>query len=389
MAQSPAFIALVAGVFINTLSYCHAENMYCVTPTIASCSSCPQNSTNCTTLSDYAQEAKLYFTSNTTMVFLPGDHTLDTNITVVNVSTLTMHAESSSGNRATFFCNGSVGLSLVSMVDLKIRSLAFKFCGRSSSVPLVSNYGLLLQSSQNAELVDCSFHDNLGAALVVDNTTVTLAGNSEFTHNYCESISGSNSCVGGGGIYALSSYLTFTGNTTFNQNHAYSYGGGAIYASHNTVISFNGTSNFISNLARDGGAIYASYNTVLSFSGTSNFISNLARDGGAIYTSYNTVLSFNGTSSFINNSVQFAGGAIHTSSNTVLSFNGTANFISNSASAGGGAIYTVEYTRLSFNGTSNFINNSVYFGGGAIYASNNTLLSFNGNCGIPYRARRI
>ena len=49
---------------INTLSYCSAENVNCVTPTATSCSSCPQNSTNCTTLSEYAQEAELYFTSN-------------------------------------------------------------------------------------------------------------------------------------------------------------------------------------------------------------------------------------------------------------------------------------------------------------------------------------
>ena len=86
MAQSTAlataFIYLAAVQLIITLSYCSVENVYCVTPTATSCSSCPQN-TNCATLSEYAQEAKRYFTSDTTMVFLPGDHTLDTNITVV------------------------------------------------------------------------------------------------------------------------------------------------------------------------------------------------------------------------------------------------------------------------------------------------------------------
>ena len=34
---------------------------------------------HCARLSEYVQEAELYFTSNITMVFLPGDHTLDTN----------------------------------------------------------------------------------------------------------------------------------------------------------------------------------------------------------------------------------------------------------------------------------------------------------------------
>ena len=91
MTQYTPFV-LVAVLLINTLSYSSAENVYCVTPTATSCSSCPHN-THCTTLSEYAQEAELYFTSNTTMVLLPGDHDLDTNITVGNVTWLTLRGE--------------------------------------------------------------------------------------------------------------------------------------------------------------------------------------------------------------------------------------------------------------------------------------------------------
>ena len=128
MAQSPPFTVIVAALLITALSYCSAENVYCVTQTAAtSCSSCLYNSTNCTTLSEYAQEAELYFTSNTTMVFLPGDHVLDTNITVANITRLTMCGESSSGSRATVVCSGPVCLSFTSMVD---HSLAFTSCSR-------------------------------------------------------------------------------------------------------------------------------------------------------------------------------------------------------------------------------------------------------------------
>ena len=70
MAQPTSFTVLVAALLINTLSYCSAENVYCITPTATSCSSCPRNN-HCATLSEYAQEAEMYFTSNTTMVFLP------------------------------------------------------------------------------------------------------------------------------------------------------------------------------------------------------------------------------------------------------------------------------------------------------------------------------
>ena len=43
-AQSTPFIVLVAALLTNTLSYCSAENVYCVTLTAASCSSFPHNS---------------------------------------------------------------------------------------------------------------------------------------------------------------------------------------------------------------------------------------------------------------------------------------------------------------------------------------------------------
>ena len=125
MAQS-TFIVLVAVLLINILFYCSAENVYCVTPTATSCSSCPKN-IHCATISEYAQEAELYFTSNATMVFLPGDHVLDMNITVANISRLTMCRESSSDNIATVVRNGSVGFSFTNMVDFNIYSLAFTY----------------------------------------------------------------------------------------------------------------------------------------------------------------------------------------------------------------------------------------------------------------------
>ena len=126
-----------------------------------------------------------------------------------------MQGESSSGNIAKIVCHGSVGLSFTNMVEFKIYSLEFTACSRSFGGPLPSRYyALLLQSTQYAALVNCSFYNNIGNALVVENTSVTLAGNSEFIHNHCES----NSCIGGGGIVILDSNVTFTGNATFLEN---------------------------------------------------------------------------------------------------------------------------------------------------------------------------
>ena len=349
MAQSTPFIfVLVAVLLVNTLSYCSAENVYCVTPTATSCSSCP-HSNHCATLSEYAQETELYFTSNTTMVFLPGDHVLDRTITVTNVARLTMCGEFPSDNMATVVRNGSVGFSFTNMVDFTIYFLAFTSYNYNRSWSYdshpASTSALLLQSTQNTKLVNCSFHDNLGTALAVINTYVTLVENSKFIRNQCACWSSSKLRELGCGIITFNSNLTFIGNTSFHNStqtafHPYFHCAGAIWASASS-LHFTGTSNFIGNSAngiKGVGALYAEANTSLSFSGTSNFSHNSAQVGGAIGIDDNVTLTFNGTNVFVNNSVSDSGGAIFAVSNTLLSFSGTTEFSHNSAEHYGGAI---------------------------------------------------
>ena len=286
-------MVLVAALLTNTLSYCSAENVYCVTPTATPCSSCPHNN-HCATLSEYTQEAELYFTSNTTIVFLPGDHVLDTNITVTNVDRLAMRGESSSGYRATIVCSGSVGINFTNIAEFKIDSLAFTSCNRKYAIvlpdisqtnvfqpdnlSLILHAVLLLHSTQSAELVNCSFHDNLGTALVVNNTNITLRGN-KFIHNkynlleefVCVSL-----CIAGSAVTAIHSNLIFTGNTTFLENSP-------VFLQNGTIIAYT-----------TQGTISALDNTVVDFDGTSNFINNSALAGcGVIYASDNTVVNFN------------------------------------------------------------------------------------------------
>ena len=318
-----------------------------------------------------------------------------------------MCGESSSGYVARVVCNGSVGFSFTSMVDFRIHSLTFTSCGRSFGESKFKAT-LHLQSIENAELVNCSFHDNVGTALTVYDTNITLAENSEFTHNYCnhERFVPNSACIGGG-ITAVDSNLTFIGNTTFIGNdgsasvgisvtncslsstgsihfiNTTNTGTSEMYTQNHTVgaiwalassLSFTGTSNFINNSAHSGccGAIFAN-NTYFSFMGASTFINNSASpglpgsafdhttSGGAIYA-YNTYFSFMGANTFINNSATLFviyggdGGAIY-AYNTYLSFMGASNFINNSAGQQGGAIKAEGNTSFNFNGTTNFINN--------------------------------
>ena len=367
MSHRTPFIVLVAVLLINTLSHSSAENVYCVTPTATSCSSCPHN-THCTTFSEYAQEAELYFTSNTTMVFLPGDHNLDKNITVANVTRLTLRGESSSDNIATVVCSGSVGLSFTSMVDFKIDSLAFTTCNRKYaiagilSIPpngtTIVHVALLLHST-HAELVNCSFHDNLGTALAVNNTNITLAGNTFIHNNYhLEEFVCVSHCMRGGAITAVHSNLIFTGNTTFLENSA---------------VSIRSSASF---LEFYWGAILAYNNyTTINFNGASNFINNSADLGGAIFTYDNTTINFNGASNFINNSADW-GGAIYAHTNITLTFSRTVNFTNNVAITGGGVYLGLKCTVSTLPNTTVYWENNHAYVGGAIYVQDGSPISY-------------
>ena len=94
-----------------------------------------------------------------------------------------------------------------------------------------------------------------------------------------------------------------------------------------------------------------------------------------------SVLTLNGTSNFINNSAVYYGCAINTCN--VLTFTGTNNFIGNSVEGHGGGAIGTSSAVLTFTGTNNFINNSAngrISGGGAIRTSplGNAVLLFNG-----------
>ena len=245
------------------------------------------------------------------MVFLPGDHVLDRNITVANVSRLTMRGEFSSDS-TTVVRNGSVGFSFTNMVNFNIYSLAFTSYNRSRSYGSHPATSALLLKHSCAKLVNCSFNGNLGTALAVNNTNVVLVKNN-FTHNQCRCKSFSEVGEVGCGLIAISSTLTFSGNTSFlknNQTASYPtytfYCGGAIWAFASS-LHFNGVNNFIGNSANGvksvGGAIYAHSDTTLSFTGTSNFSHNSAElNGGAIDAFYNVTVTFNGINTFFDNS---------------------------------------------------------------------------------------
>ena len=69
------------------------------------------------------------------MVFLPGDHVLNRNITISSKSKLIMRGDVSSGSQPTITCNGLVGFLLFYIEHVHVSSLSFTLCSRTYTIP--------------------------------------------------------------------------------------------------------------------------------------------------------------------------------------------------------------------------------------------------------------
>ena len=346
-------------LLLMLLTSCSAQSTYYVTPTPDT--PCPGEP--CHTLSEYV--AGQYFNNlpvNTTMEFLPGNHTLEQTISVTNLTWVTLHGDSSSLPEVTsrIECTWPAGCAFTNIAELHISALAFISCGHHNSAAVT------ITSVQQSDISDCAFQNSsntkyyhpdtqLGGALFLKDSTLTLTGNT-FQSNFADF---------GGALYVVDSTLNSTRNTF--QNSAGSFGG-ALYVVDSTL---NVTGNTFQNSAGSlGGALYVEDGT-LNFTGNTFQSNSAGHDGGALYV-------VDGTFNFTGNTFQYnsagRGGALYVVDGT---FNFPRNtFQNNSAGGVGGALYVVYGT---FNFTRNtFQNNSASTVGGALYVGDGTL-NFTGN----------
>ena len=364
------------------LTSCSAQSTYYVTPTPDT--PCPGEP--CHTLSEYA--ADWHFQSNTTMEFLPGNHTLEQTMSVTNLTGLTLHGDSSSLPEITsrILCtSGSAGFVFREITGLHITALAF-----ISSVP--NGNGLVYAVSvQQSKISNCAFQKNTfqnnsasySGALYVGNSIVDLTENT-FQNNsaleggalYVENsivdltknTFQNNFATRGGGLFVENSNLNLTGNT-FQNNSAEDRGGG-LYTLDNSNVNFT-WNTFRNNSAKaDGGGLYVSRSNLNLTENT--FQNNVAAEGGAlsVFNSINELTK----NTFQNNSA-FGGGALHVLISVV---NLTGNtFQNNSAEFLGGGIFIQYYSQVNFTGNI-FQNNSAGNIGGGFYAENSNL-NLSGN----------
>ena len=114
-------------LFLSTT--CSGNTTYYVKPT--SDTPCPAHP--CLTLSEYAQQPYPYGTSNTTLLLLPGDHTLTVNFTVENITDFEIRAHFSPNARrhaVMIVCQGLVGFMFRNISHMAVQGLTFNSCGK-------------------------------------------------------------------------------------------------------------------------------------------------------------------------------------------------------------------------------------------------------------------
>ena len=355
-----------------------------VKPDNPSSLSCPGQP--CLTLDQYTQQTATYFTTGSTFLFLPGNHTLQTTIKLTDISDVkfkrsteqdsTIHAY---GNRGKILCMGVKNMTIDELIFKTTNLEVFKSKGIviSNSTFLGNGKSALTCSNSSIKIINGLFERNTGnngGAISIEVTNLDLI-NCIFFRNMAYDL--------GGAIYAVSSNVTVSGTlmydsgtaVTFSCNSA-SYGGGALFLNR-TIAVFSGSLILFQDNSAEwfSGGIYSIKSYLTFVSSTTLFSGNFAyRSGGAIRTVYGTVQLLSRNTIFTNNSANFVGGAMY-GSNTDMDFQGSIIFSHNSAEMGGGMYFVDVSLKIASGMTMNAsFNNALTYGGAIYYEDTLTLI---------------
>ena len=386
--------------------------------------SCPGQP--CLTLDQYNQQTETYFTTESTFVFLAGNHTINTTINLTSISEITLRGERNS--QVNVLCSIQVVILIQNVSNLSIEGLMFLSAnttigavalkiidsngvwihnvGFQGSYSFIKSFtGLDITSSDTITVTSCSFEgntaDNGGAIYVTAESNLTLNASTFI---------GNNATSHGGAIYASGSNLTLSDNMFSGNTAGY---GGAMYvtAESNVTISDNA---FTQNRAIYGGAMYSEDSIVSIYGSTKNssilssegycrtcdmittipksipyeevimelnealcathFTNNTAKNGGAISIDNSTVLLSGSVIMFRYNRADIRGGAMYIHKSSSITINSHhLFFISNIARYGGG--FQIGYSNFSAEGNIYFLLNSAKKGGGVHFDHAGGLLS--------------
>ena len=405
------FISVFFSVVLHTLVQC--DIIYHIKS--SQDQACPSDNESCLTLSDFASNftSTNYTESDLTLIFLSGNHTLDSDLSFHNISSLKMAKKGSTltSNNETeiiIVCNMYAHFEFESLKVVRIIGLKFVGCSRnkaksvsqlivedSSFIGRQRNYGTSLELyNVSARIVNSSFSNNIGHLLMsmpycrsqdsfglsVSLTQLTTSGaifSSRSQVRIDQTIFEENRAQIGAAIFStLQSRVTIT-NSTFIRNKTplrESCSGGAFLSDGSSSFTIS-DSYFERNT---GGAVYVRDSHYSTPSVTdyniidTQFKHNIATWSGAVSV-YSNATEVNVTitdSQFTYNRAR-TGGAIfmYTSStpaHNVLTIIDS-KFIENNAQVGG-AIFIESKSKgnIEIAGTK-LLNNSAYHGGGAVY----------------------
>ena len=243
MAVSECSVVVTLTVLLAIQPVCCTQSTYFVKPTPDT----PCRSERCLTLSEYAQGAGPLFTSNTTMVFLPGDHRLYNDMGITNITSFTMVGDSATLPDITsnIVCTGPAAFIFQNISYLKIHALELGYCGSATlaamqliAIPQFELSNSAFYNSRNTSLeatgsgltiTETIFHGSSSTGLSLSRCTAEFLGINVFSNNM------------GSGVQSNESIITFNGSTTFVNNSG-EYGGGILAVKSN--VHYSGSTFF-------------------------------------------------------------------------------------------------------------------------------------------------
>ena len=297
----------------------------------------------CTTLSQFATNSSKYQghnESDVSLIFLPGNHTLDRQLSLTHVYNFSLTKYSSDNVNVFIKCINQTGrFNISNTTTVSIEHVHFIECGENR-----------LAHVQHFLLQDAVFQgvESRGRALELKNVSYALIESTKFTHGSDEI---DNRC---GGAIHVSQSLLYINNSTFSENNA-SCGGALAVTNNSSFVIINST--FVSNNAEYYGAIFTLNCTFIIINST--FVNNSALQNSGVLLTIQSAFRIM-SSCFVHNTAN-NNGVLGAVSNSRFSIENS-SFANNSAAASGGVIAT--YSSIFTISASNFTNNSVNFSGG-------------------------
>ena len=351
-------------VVLIIISSCFGSEVFYITPS----TSVPCHAEPCLTIPHLTASTNTsWLKSNSlNLVFLPGNYTLTSDVSISNISSFSMTPNSTTNGSWTITCHQNASFKFDNINHLWIRGLKFVGCG-NNKVLSVNNFTV-----ENSTFLG---HWESGTALDIFKNNITNIVNSYFTNNTvgsCQSdptsyLSSTYALVGGA-VIVTKSNITMIINSTFEGNTAEL--GGAIFARCSNITIINST--FV-----DNHAAYVNFSIndaqcseCVSCSDSWTIVEKRFCRGGAVALLQSRANI--GGSIFINNTGNDGrAGVLSVEQGSVATLN-SSNFLSGSALQFGGTLVIDDSNVTIKNCT--FHNSSVSSYGGVVAIGNSSVM---------------